>query len=465
MMEKLRTRGKMRDFANGYRFVAAMAAAAAVSLSTTATERDWPQFRGTRAGVADDDPALPESWSKTENVVWSTPVPGTGWSSPIVAADHVFVTSVVSADTVEPPKPGLYFGGERPAPASEHRWMVYAIDFTNGRIRWQQEVHRARPASPRHLKNSYASETPVSDGERVYAYFGNVGLFVFDLHGRPVWSKRFDTVAMRNGWGTAASPILHRGRLYIVNDNDTASFVVALDARTGRELWRSARDERSNWATPFVWEVDGDTQLVTAGSDRVRAYDLEGRVRWQLTGMSSIAIPTPFAAHNLLFVSSGYVGDSLRPMYAIRRNATGDISLKPGETQNASIAWSHPQLGAYNPTPLVYGDLLYTLLDRGFLLAHDARTGREIYGRQRLAADAAGFTASPWAYNGRIFAASEDGDTFVIQAGPSYKLLGRHSLGEMIMASPAIARGSLIMRTASTLYRLSNQPRRSAPSR
>jgi outer membrane protein assembly factor BamB len=324
--------------------------------------------------------------------------------------------------------------------------MVYAIDFASGRIRWEREVRRARPSAPRHLKNSYASETPVTDGERVYAYFGNVGLFVFDVNGRPLWSKDFGTADMRNGWGTAASPILHQGRLYIVNDNDTRSFLAAFDARTGREIWTVTRDEHSNWSTPFVWSHQGGTEIVTSGTDRVRSYDLEGRLKWQLSGMSSIAIPTPFSAHGLLFVSSGYVGDALRPMYAIRPGGSGDISLKPGEAANAQIVWSHPQLGSYNPTALVYGDYLYTLLDRGFLLAHDAKTGREIYGRQRLAADTTGFTASPWAYNGKIFAASEDGDTFV-----------RNALGEMIMASPAIARGSLVLRTASKLYRISGQ--------
>ncbi|HUE87931.1 MAG TPA: PQQ-binding-like beta-propeller repeat protein [Vicinamibacterales bacterium] len=435
--------------------MALLAIAAVVSLPLGAVQHDWPQFRGTRAGVAADDAALPESWSRTENVVWSTRIPGTGWSSPVVRGDHVFVTSVISAADLEAPKPGLYFGGERPAPTAEHRWMVYAIDFTSGRVRWEREVHRARPAMSRHLKNSYASETPVTDGTRVYAYFGNVGLFVFDMSGAPLWSKNFDKVSMRNGWGTAASPVLHRDRLYIVNDNDTRSFLAAFDASTGREIWRVARDERSNWATPFVWEHDGGAQIVTSGSDKVRAYDLEGRLKWELKGMSSIAIPTPFAAHDLLFISSGYVGDALRPMYAIRPGAAGDISLKAGESANAHIAWSHPQLGSYNTTALVYGDYLYTLLDRGFLLAHDARTGREIYGRQRLAPDTSGFTASPWAYNGKIFAASEDGDTFVIQAGADYKVLARNSLGEMIMASPAIARGSLVMRTASTLYRIS----------
>ena len=173
--------------------------------------------------------------------------------------------------------------------------------------------------------------------------------------------------------------------------------------------------------------------------------------------MSSITVPTPFSKHGLLYLSSGYPGDALRPVYAVRPGARGDITLKDGETSNPSIAWSNPQLGAYNTSALVYGDYYYTLLDRGFLLCHDARTGTQIYGRQRIAPDANGFTASPWAYNGRIFAASEEGDTYVIQAGPEYKVLGKNSLGEMIMASPAVARGSVIMRTASKLYRIARK--------
>ena len=167
-----------------------------------------------------------------------------------------------------------------------------------------------------------------------------------------------------------------------------------------------------------MWENDGRAEIVTSGSGKVRSYDLTGKLLWELKGMSSISIPTPFARHGLLFISSGYVGDALRPAYAIRPGASGDISLKPGETSNQYIAWSMPTLAPYNPTPLVYGDYYYTLFDRGFFTCHDAKTGKEIYGRQRIAADASGFTASPWAYNGKIFAMSEDGDTYVIQAGP-----------------------------------------------
>lgn len=418
---------------------------------------NWPQFRGPRAGVAEDDPALPDTWSATQNVVWKADVPGMGWSSPIVWGDHVFLTTVINSEQTEPPRPGLYFGGERPASAATHRWMVYDVDFKSGAIRWQKEIHKAAPPGPRHLKNSYASETPVTDGERVYVYFGNVGLFVFDMTGKPVWSKTVDPVKTRLGWGTAASPVLHRDRVYLLNDNDEKSSLTAYDKRTGAEIWRVARDEGTNWATPFVWENGQRTEIVTAGTGKVRSYDLSGKLLWEFKGMSAIAIPTPFDRHGLLFISSGYVMDQLRPAYAIRPGASGDISLKAGEAANQFIAWSGATMGPYNPTPIVYGDYYYTLFDRGFFTCHDAKTGKEIYPRQRISAESTGFTSSPWAYNGKIFVMSEDGDTFVIQAGSEYKLLGKNSLNEMTLATPAVARGSLIVRTASKLYRIARQ--------
>ncbi len=427
------------------------------AVSAAGKNDNWPQFRGPSAGVAADDPALPESWNTTDNVVWKSEVPGIGWSSPVVWGDHVFISSVINTGQLEAPKPGLYFGGERPAPASPHRWMVYDIDFKTGKIRWEKEIRSAPPAAPKHLKNSYASETPTTDGDRVYFYFGDVGLFVFDMTGKAVWSKPIGPFKTRYGWGTAASPVLHRDRVYIVNDNDEQSFLAAYNKRTGEEIWRVKRDEGTNWATPFVWEHSQRTEIVTAGTGKVRSYDLSGTLLWEFKGMSSISIPTPFDRHGLLFISSGYVGDAVRPVFAIRPGASGDISLKPGDTSNQYIAWSAPTLGPYNPTPLVYGDYYYTLLDRGFFICHDAKTGKEIYGRQRISTDTAGFTTSPWAYNGKIFALSEDGDTYVIQAGPEFKVLGKNSLGEMTMASPAVVQGSLVIRTASKLYRIAKR--------
>jgi outer membrane protein assembly factor BamB len=428
--------------------------ALALTPAAPATDR-WPQFRGSDAMGVNDDPAIPSTWSKTENVAWKTPIPGVGWSSPIVWGDRIFLTTAISSGAVETPKKGLYFGGERQGiNKDEHQWMVYCIDFKSGKVLWEREAHRAVPGGPRHLKNSYASETPVTDGERVYAYFGNVGIYTYDFKGNLVWKQAFPPRKTRFGWGTAASPVVHGDRIFVVNDNDEASILVALDKKTGRELWRVTRELGTNWATPFVWENGKRTELITPGWKKVVSYDLDGKVLWEFTGMSTIAIPTPFTKFGLLYVASGYVGDQHRPVYAIKPGATGDISLKTGEKSNSFIEWYLPQAGPYNPSPIVYGDNYYTLLDRGFFTCHDAKTGREIYGKQRIDAAAGAFTASPWASNGKLFCLSEDGDTFVIQAGNEYKLIGKNSLDEMCMATPALARGSIVLRTASQLYRI-----------
>ena len=431
--------------------------AALLMWTAAAASEDWPQFRGLSAGVAADDPALPEAWDKTQNVVWATDVPGLGWSSPVVWGDQIFVTTVVSSGPATPPQKGLFAGTMLYNAKVPHRWMVYAIDFGTGRVRWQQEVRNVVPPTPKHIKNSFASETPVTDGERVYVFFADIGLFAFDMKGNVAWVKEMAPMEREFGYGSGASPIVHKNRVYIVNDNEKKSFIAAHDARTGAELWRVDRDEESNWSTPFVWENERRTEIVTSGTGRVRSYDLDGKLLWELKGMTWINVPTPFAKHGLLYISSGWVGDALRPVYAIRPGASGDISLKEGETSNAHIAWSQRQLGTYNTSPLVYGDYFYTLFDRGFLACHDARTGKQIYGRQRIDADTSGFTASPWAYNGKIFALSEDGDTFVIQAGPEFKVLGKNSLDEMALATPAVTRGSVILRTQSKLYRIAKR--------
>jgi outer membrane protein assembly factor BamB len=397
---------------------------------------------------------LPETWSTTENVRWKIGIPGHGWSSPIAWGDRIFVTSVIPSGQVEAPKGGLYFGGERPAPQVEHRWMVYAIDWASGKIVWEREAHRGVPPASRHLKNTYASETPATDGRRVYVSFGNVGVFAYDFDGKQVWSRPAQVQPMRNGWGTASSPIVHGGRVYVVQDNDAQSMIVALDAVTGKADWLAERQEGSNWSTPYVWTHSGGTEIVTTGTGAVRSYSPDGPLLWTLGPMSSIVIPTPFSRHNLLYVTSGYVGDQVRPVYAIRPGGKGDISLKKGETSNAAIAWSLPQGGPYNPSPIVYGDHYYTLFDRGFFTCHDARTGKEIYTKVRIDPAAGAFTASPWAYNGKIFAMSEEGTTYVIQAGSEFKVIGKNVLDEFTMASPAIHRDSIVIRTATTLYRI-----------
>jgi outer membrane protein assembly factor BamB len=403
-------------------------------------------------GIA-DNPDLPDRWSTNENVAWKIEVPGRGWSSPIVWGERVFLTTVASDGEVEPPKKGLYYGGERQEiPQATHRWLVLCLDLKSGREFWRQEAYRGTPPNPLHVKNTYASATPVTDGERVFACFGNVGVFCYDFNGRKLWSTNWPPVKTRNGWGSGASPVLYKDRLFIVNDNDEKAFVVALDAKTGRELWRVDRDEKSNWATPYIWQNEQRTELITPGTRKVRAYDLDGKLLWEFGGMSSIVIPTPCSRLGLLYVCSGYVGDKVRPVFAIKPGASGDISLKPDETNNAFIAWYQPAAAPYNPSPLLYGDYFYVLFDFGFLACHDARTGAQIYDKQRIRPEPTSFTASPWAANGKIFALSEDGDTFVFQAGPEFHLLHQNPLDEMCMATPAMAGDRLVIRTLTKLY-------------
>jgi outer membrane protein assembly factor BamB len=431
-----------------------------LSLAGASAADQWPQFRGRQAGVADDDPALPDRWSESENVAWKIDLPGQGWSSPVVWNDHVIVTTAVGEGTEPIAARGLAdpTADSRVTTPSVHRWVVYDIDFKTGTIRWMRELGKSKPAIARQAKNTYASETPVTDGERIYVYVGSLGIVAaLDFDGTPVWTREVGAFENRGGWGSGASPALHGDRLYIVSDNKTQAFIAALDTKTGREVWRTRREEAEGWGTPFVWAHESHVEIVTIGVRKTRSYDVDGRQLWEVAGMSTLdfgGVPTPFAKHGLVYVSAGYPGDPKRPVFAIRPGASGDISLKPDETSNQHVAWFQPTLGSYQPSSLVYGDYYYALLDRGFLLCHDARSGRQIYGRQRVAADASGFTASPWAYNGKVFALSEDGDTFVMQAGPAFKLLGRNSLNEMALATPAVARGSLFIRTQSKLYRI-----------
>jgi outer membrane protein assembly factor BamB len=303
------------------------------------------------------------------------------------------------------------------------------------------------------VKNSYASETPVTDGEHIYCYFGNVGVFCFDFDGHEVWRQELAPHRSRDGWGTAASPVIHGGRLYVVNDNEEDSYLMALDAESGSEVWRVPRDEKSNWSTPLVWQNDRRTEIVTVGTGQVRSYDLDGQLLWWLTGMSSITIATPYAHEGLLYISSGFIVDRARPIYAIRPGATGEISLAEDQTSNAWIAWCQPLGAPYNPSTLVYQDYLYVLYDTGAVACFNARDGTEVYRKQRLP-QARPCTVSPWAYDGKIFCLNEDGVTFVLKAGKEFEVLHSNALADddMCMATPAIVGKRLLVRTSARVY-------------
>lgn len=414
---------------------------------------DWPRFRGPNAdGVASDDPRLPSVWSKTQNVKWVADIPGWGVSSPITFKDKVFVTTVVSDGEAAAPKKGLYQGmGVRTPEKGVHHWLVYCHDLKSGKLLWKQEAHKGEPKVPRHPKSAYAAETPVTDGKRLYVLFGDLGLYAYDLDGKLLWSQSIEPKKTFFDYGAAGSPVVHDGKVFVLYDNLEASYIAAFDGTSGKQLWKTDRKEGSTWATPYIWVNKARTEIVTCGKKMIRSYDLDGKLLWEFDGkMSNLIIPSPFAVNDLLYVTSGYVGDSSRPVYAVKPGASGDITPKEGKASEF-IAWSLPKAGPYNPSPIVVDGKYYTLLDLGFLTCHDAATGAPIYDRQRFPGGSS-FTASPWAYNGKLFFLSEDGRTFVVKAGSTFEVLQTNSLDELCLATPAIANGNLLIRTASKLY-------------
>ncbi len=442
----------MAGFHRGLAVIGVLGWAAGVVVA----QENWPGFRGADPRGIGSSARLPLVWGTGTNIVWQADVPGRGWSSPIVWGKDVFLTTAASDGDEEAPKKGLYFGGERPATPHRHRWLAVCLDRATGKTRWITELAAAVPATPIHVKNTHASETPVTDGEHVYVLFGQIGLFCLDLNGRVVWKQDYMPRKTAHGWGTSSSPVLHGNRIYVVDDNEEKSSLAAYDKHTGKELWRVDRDEKTNYATPFAWTNPIRTELVVPGRNQVRSYDTEGRVLWHFKGMSTLTIPTPFQADGLLYCAAGYVGDALtpnKPVYAVRPGAEGDLTLPEGATEGRFVAWMQPNASSYNPSPLVYDGRLYVLWDFGFLNCREARTGRELYAKQRLKTDGTtGFTSSPWAYRGYVFCLSEDGDTYVVKAGDAYGLERVNSLGEMCVATPAIAGDSLFIRTLSRLY-------------
>jgi outer membrane protein assembly factor BamB len=464
----------------------ALALIAALGLTAPGTEPPapadtWPGFRGhDMTGIAAGG-VIPERWSTTENVVWKVAVPGQGWSSPIVWGDTVFVTSGVSGKPFKKPTPGLYGNdyiaelsaqglsgeellkkvrardNEAPEESDAIRYMVYALDARTGKVKWEREAHRARPSGGRHRKNTYASETPFTDGERVYASFGqNVGLFCYSLDGTLLWKKQWPPQPIYLDFGTASSPVVHEGRVYLLHDSEAVSYITALDAKTGEEVWRTPRPQvglpKSSWTTPFVWKHAQRTEIVTTGHGMVLAYDLQGQELWRITKMS-MPTASPISWNGMLYVGTGSQGDANRPFMAIKPGASGDITLVAGAASNDFIAWRHPRASGYTPSALVHDGRAYIVHDTGILTVLHALTGAQLY-KVRVGGGGHTFSASPVAIGDRVLMLTEEGVTFVLQAGDEYKELAKNDLAEMSLASPAIAGGSIYIRTESTLYRI-----------
>ena len=443
-------------------------------------ETTWPQFRGHAGRAVSAIDTLPTKWSTTINVAWNADVPGRGWSSPIVWGDQVIVTSAVGSGAFKQASPGIYGNDyvaelqqqgmsdaqvmeklrardlESPAEAGDLRFMVYSFDVKTGKLRWEQQAHKGPPIGGRHRKNTYASETPATDGERIYALFGNIGLFCYSMDGKLLWTHAIDPQPRYLDFGTAASPVVHDGRVYVLDDNEKSSYLAALDAKTGAVIWKTPRKlegrMQSGWSTPYIWTTAQRTEIVAIGTGVTISYGLDGRELWRLKGATQ-ANPTPTEGDGLLFIGTGSQGESNRPLYAVRPGASGDISLAQGATSNEFVAWFQPRAAAYTSSPLVFGGKVYAVNDTGVLQVFESNTGKELY-KARVGGVGNTFSASPWAYGGHVFFLSEEGDTFVINPGTTYDEVAKNSLGEMAFASPAITRDGLFVRTQSRLYRI-----------
>lgn len=415
--------------------------------------QDWPGWRGDGQGISPEK-NLPLKWSEDEGVEWKTPIPGAGHSSPIVWGNRIFVTTAVAEDpNVETFRGGVYMGGNRAKPdESEYAYHVICLDTDQGNVLWSKAVARQSPKTRRHTKNTYASETPVTDGKSVFASFGSAGLYCVDFEGNLVWQRDLGLMRRQRGWGTGASPILFSNTVIFNCDSDDDSYIAAFDKATGDPVWRTERNEGSSWGTPFLFEADGLTIVVTNASRRMRGYDAAtGKLLWECAGGSMITVPSPVAAQGLVFLSSGHNLLPQRPIVAVHPDASGDITTPKGQSQSDGVAWSHRSGGAYVPSPIAIGEYLYVPLDRGFLTCYEARTGKTVYEKQQFGARNT-ITASPIAGNGRIYVQTEDGECYIVKPGPVFEILAVNKLDEVFCASPAVSSGRIFLRGRKHLY-------------
>ena len=432
-------------------------------IAATANAQNWPSFRGPQAsGIVEGQPT-PTNWDaeKSTNVVWKIPIPGLAHSSPVVWGNKLFITSAVSSEAKPYFRHGLYGDVDTAEDYKlKHQWKLYCLDKRTGKILWEKVAHEGVPKTKRHIKSTHANSTPATDGKYVVAFFGSEGLHCYDLNGKLLWSK--DLGILDAGWfydpeyqwGTASSPIIYKNLVIVQCDVQKDSFIGAFDIKTGKELWRTKRDEHPSWGSPTVYEGKGRAEIITNATRAIRAYDpMSGKELWSMTGNPEVTATTPIIAHDLIFVVNHYRPN--QPIYAIRPGATGDISLKKNETTNASVAWSYQQGGAYMPTPLVYGDLLYVCPNNGALRVFNAKTGERVY-QERIGGTGGSYSASPVASSGKIYFPSEDGEIFVVRAGPKYELLATNKMGELLMATPAISDGMIFVRGISHLFALAD---------
>ena len=432
-----------------------LALIAAVSLGIAATGSslagNWPQWRGPDGSGISTEKNLPAEWSTTKNIKWKTPVEGRGHSSPIVWGNKIFLTTAIEGEVVPGAKAAKHVLDNKDfvhpdsvGANKKHTFKVIAIDRNDGKVLWQSTAWEGTPYDDRHRKSSYAASTPATDGKLVYAYFGAEGLYAYDFNGRLAWKAdlgKLGTVGM----GTGTSPIIFENFVIVQCDeeNGEASFIVALDKKTGKEAWRTPRKIQVSWSTPLLVKTAKRAELITSGTESIVSYDpATGKELWKHKGVESNAIPSPVANSEMVYVVAGFPA---KIAMAIRLGGSGDVTGTP------NVPWQYTKGTAYVPSPILYGDYLYLTTDRGILTCIDAKTGEVKYEGGRIPIPAT-FTASPVAFEGKILMTSEDGDTFIVKAGPKHEIIGTNSVGEPVYASPAIADGRIYIRGEKNIY-------------
>ena len=430
----------------------AFAAIVAIASQPAGFEENWHHWRGPHAtGAASMDANPPTTWSETENIRWKVSIPGTGHAAPIIWEDKIFIQTAIKGEMVQEDDDNPFSGffqqrRGRGGSAEIYKFDLIAIDRSNGEILWQKTLRELVPHEGTHQDATYASNSPVTDGEHVYAYFGSRGLYCVDMMGNVKWEKDIGMMYKRNTFGEGSSPVLYGNTLVIQQDHEGDSFITALDKRTGDVLWKTDRNERTTWSSPIIVESDGKPQVITTGTNRIRSYDLAtGELVWDGDGLTANSIPSPVAANGYAYLMSGFRGSAFRGIQLAA--ATGNISGSA-----AAIAWEYNRDTPYVPSPLLYKDIIYFLKNNnGILTAFNVETGAAYYGPQRLQG-VSGVYASIVGASDRVYIAGRNGVVNVIQHGPEFKVLAENKLDDSFNASPAIVGSELYLRGAHHLY-------------
>jgi len=419
---------------------------------------NWPQFRGASFdGIAKSE--CPTSWSSEQNVRWKIAVAGEGWSAPVIWDNRVFLTSAIRTDGGDAkPEPYTNQGGSNRTDLQnvKYRWDVFCLDTKTGKELWRKTAKTGNPPMPRHSTNTYATETPVTDGKHVYAYFGMTGLFCYDINGELVWQKDLGNYEMRAGWGTSSSPVLFEDKLFVQVDNEEQSFLVAINTKNGDELWRMQRDENSQYSSPIIWQNSERAELIVGGIF-YRSYDpATGKLLWELDMEKGRSSATPVAVADRLYVGTefrnrGGADDGGGYLFSIKPGGSGNISPPAGASSSQFVEWKIRDSGIQMASPVLCNDKIYLLeRRRGAIHCISAKTGETVY-RQRFPG-ARAFWSSPLTCDGKVLATAADGTTYVLGGDSKFEILSENKIPELTWSTPAIANGALFFRTVDHLY-------------